>query len=115
MQTVSQAVSSFALDRQSGRVEFRPEYSEKVPQVEIVSLSFSLHFFIEHAVHLVVLLGRHISWRVGVVVDPPTISFYQLFIRFLSFFLSFRALVFSHSLFYFKRQLHSLPKPTLSF
>ena len=32
---------------------------------------------------LVVLLGRHISQRVGVVVDPPTISFFQLFILFM--------------------------------
>jgi len=40
---------------------------------------------IEHAVLLVVLLGRHISRRVGIVVDPPDLflsAFYSIFIFF---------------------------------
>ena len=40
---------------------------------------------IEHAVLLVVLLGRHISRRVGVVVDPPDLflsAFYSILIFF---------------------------------
>ena len=41
---------------------------------------------IEHAVLLVVLLGRHISRRVGVVVDPPTISFFPSLFSFYLFF-----------------------------
>ena len=43
--------------------------------------------------------GSHISRRVGVVVDPPAISFSHLFLHFYLF-LSIRALVLQHSLFF---------------
>ena len=74
------------LELRPARCRVTTGHGKKIPSIFLLATLSVTSVQIEHAVHLVVLLGRHISRRVGVVVDPPhdlfLSAFYSIFIFF---------------------------------